>query len=155
MNPEQCTGEEAHMETILIWLAAGLVPLYLVSLIGGPMVLMDWLRKRREETIRCQIALTDAIDGHFGATVSPVVNVKRPLWGPWQIKIAAPFTRSAAMGRILALAHEVLAVADRMNPDHYEIVLTPRQEPVRDEEAKPPARHSPERWSGDTIAATR
>jgi hypothetical protein len=86
--------------------------------------------------------------------VSPVVNVKRPLWGPWQIKIAAPFTRPAAVGRILALAHEVLAVADRMTPDRYEIVLTPMQETVR-EEAKAPVRHSPGRWSGDTIAATR
>jgi len=142
------------METVLTWLALGLVPLYFASLIGGPMVLMDWLRKRREETIRCQIALTDAIDGQFGAIVSPVVNVRRPLWGPWQIKIAAPFTRMAAVGRILVLAHEVLAVADRITPDRYEIVLTPMEETVR-EEAKVPVCHSPERWPGDTIAATR
>ena len=121
------------MATILAWLSVVLVPLYLVSLIGGPMLLMDWLRKRREETIRRQIALTDAIDGHFGAIVSPAVMVKRPIWGPWKILMAVPFTRPAAVGRILALAHEVLSVADRIHSDRYEIVLRPKQETVRTE----------------------
>ncbi len=119
------------METILTWVGAVVAPLYLVSLVGGPMLLMDWLRKRREETIRLQIALTDAIDGELGAIVSPVM--KRPFWGPWQLRIAVPFARPAAVGRILALAHEVLSVADRMSPDRYQIVLTPKQDAIRTE----------------------
>ncbi len=143
------------METILKGVEGLLFVVFMASLLGGPAVLVDWLRRRRREVVMRQIALTDAIDGYFGAIVSPVVNVKRPLWRPWQIKIAAPFTRPAAVGRILALTHDVLAVTDRINPDRYEIVLTPRQEPVRDDEAKAAARHYGKRWSGDTIAATR
>jgi hypothetical protein len=137
------------MATILAWLSVVLVPLYMASLLGGPMFLMGWLRRRREETIRRQIALTDAIDGHFGALASPVVTVKRPLWGPWKILIAVPFTRPAAVGRILALAHEVLSVSERMHPDLYEIVLTPKHETVRTE--SPLLLDQPaERWPRDT-----
>ena len=99
--------------------------LLVFALIGCPMLLTDWLQNRRQAVIRRQIALTDAIDGRFGAVVAPVV--KRPLWGPWQIQIAVPFTRPGAVGRILAVAHEVLSVADCMNPGRYEIVLTPKQ----------------------------
>ena len=119
------------METVLTWLGVVAVSLYMVSLIGGPMVLVDWLRNRRQATVTRQIALTDAIDGQLGPMVSPVV--KRPLWGPWQIRIAVPFTRPAAIGRILTAAHEVLSVADRMDPHRYQIVLTPKQEPARQE----------------------
>jgi len=48
----------------------------------------------------------------------------------------------------------VLSVADRMNLRRYQIVLTPSQEPIREEE-KTPARQSTKRWHGDTIVATR
>jgi len=140
------------METILTLLGVVVVPLYMVSLIGGPMVLADWLRKRRQETIKRQIALTDAIDGQLGAIVSPVV--KKPLWGPWQIHIAVPFARAAAVGKILAIAHEALSVADGMNPGCYQIVLTPKPDSIR-EESKTRASQSAERWPGDTIVATR
>lgn len=138
------------METVLTWIGAVVAPLYLVSLIGGPMVLMDWLRSRRQETIRRQVALTDAIDGALGAIVSPVV--KRPLWGPWQVQIAVPSTRTASVGRILALAHEVFSATDGMTPDRYQIVLTPKKDPVR-EEATLCLDQPGERWPRDTRAA--
>lgn len=138
------------METILTWLSLVVVPLYVALWIGGPMVLTDWLRKRRQETIKRQIALTDAIDGQFGAMVAPVV--KRPLWGPWQIQIAVPFARPAAVGKILEVAHEVLSVADRMNPGRYEIVLTPKPDPMR-EEREMRAIQPAMRWSRDTRIA--
>ncbi len=127
------------------------VSLYVMLWIGGPMLLMDWLRNRRQETIKRQIALTDAIDGRLGAIVAPVV--KKPLWGPWQIQIAVPFARAAAVGKILAVAHEVLSVADRMNPGRYEIVLTPKQDPTH-KERETRASHPAERWPGDTIVAS-
>ena len=117
---------------------------------ANPFVLMDRVRNRRDETIRRQIALTDAIDAELGAIVAPVV--KKPLWGPWQIRIAVPFTRPAAVGRILAVAHEVFSASDRMSPDRYEIVLTPKQDPIR-EERKTRASQPAVRWHGDTIAA--
>lgn len=137
------------METILTGLQILLVVLFLASLFGGPVVLVDWLRKRRRETVMQQIALTDAIYEQFGSIASPVV--KRPLWGPRQIQFEIG---SGAVANVLVAAHEVLSVADRMNLGCYQIVLTPRQEPVR-EERKTPAPQSTERWPGDTIAATR
>lgn len=139
------------METILAGIGVVAVALYLVSLVGGPMLLMDWLRNRREETIRRQIALTDAIDAELGAIVAPVV--RKPLWGPWQIRIAVPFTRPAAVGRILAVAHEVLSAADRLDPGRCEIILTPSQEAVR-EETRARVSAPVERWPHeDRLAA--
>ncbi|HWU38609.1 MAG TPA: hypothetical protein VN203_13255, partial [Candidatus Acidoferrum sp.] len=135
------------METILGGIGTLLIMLFMASLFGGPFVLVNWLRKRRREVIMQQIALTDAIDGNFGAIVSPVVTVRRPLWGPWQIKIALPFTRPAAVGRVLSLAHEVLAMAGRMNPNRYEIVLAPTPEAIRKDNTPP--YQSAERWSRD------
>jgi hypothetical protein len=90
----------------------------------GPFVFAGWARARREETVKRQIALTEAIHRDLGSLVSPVV--RRPLWGPWQIRIAVPFSRPATVGSILALAHEAIAVGDWMNRDDYEIVLTPQ-----------------------------
>ena len=140
------------METILTWLSVAIAPLYMASLIGGPMILVDWLRRRRQEAIRLQIALTDAIDGQLGPIVSPVVTT--PLWGPWQIRIAVPFDRSEAFGPILALAEEVLYAAGRMRSDQYRIVLTVGQVPTRKERGTR-VLHSAQRWPGGSIVATR
>ena len=65
------------MGTILTGLQVLLVVLFMASLFGAPMVLVDWVRKRRRETVMQQIALADAIYGQFGSIASPVV--KRPL----------------------------------------------------------------------------
>lgn len=119
-------------------------------LIGGPMVLADWVRKRRQETIRRQIALTEAIDGELGALVAPLV--KRPLWGPWQIQISVPFARPSAVGRILAVAHEVLSVVERMHPSSYRIVLAAMQDPVQ-EARQPRVRHAAKPWASTPVAA--
>ncbi len=124
--------------------------LFVFLWIGGPMILMGWLQNRRHEATRRQIALTEAIDSQLGAIVAPVV--KKPLWGPWQIQIAVPFARPATVGRIIAVAHEVLSVADRMNPGRYQIVLTPKPDGTRGER-ETDASHSAERWPGDPIVA--
>ena len=137
------------METTLTGLQILLVALFMASLLGGPMVLADWLRKRHRETVMQQIALTDAIYAQFGPIASPVV--KRPLWGPRQIRFQVG---PGAVAKVLVAAHEVLSVADRMNLGRYQIVLTPRQESIREEE-KTPAPQSMKRWHGDTIVATR
>lgn len=139
------------MDTVLTLIAAAAGALYLVCLVGGPMVLMDWLRHRREEVTRRQIALTDAIDATLGPVVTPMV--RKSLWGPWQIRIAVPFTRPLAVGRILAVVREALSAADRMDPGRCEIIFTPGQDAVREETR---ARMSPpaERWPHeDRLAA--
>ena len=137
------------MGTILTGLQVLLAVLFMASLFGGPVVLVDWLRKRRRETVMQQIALTDTIYAQFGSIASPVV--KRPLWGPRQIQFQVG---PGAAAEALVAAHEVLSVADRMNLRRYQIVLTPSQEPIRGEE-KTRARQSTKRWHGDTIVATR
>ena len=137
------------METILAGMQTVLIVLFLASLFGGPVLLVDWLRKRRREVVMQQIALTDAIYAQFGSIASPVVT--RPLWGPREVQFEVG--RGAA-AKVLVAAHEVLSSADRMNLGRYRIVLTPRQESVREEKTTP-ARHSTKGWSGDTVAATR
>lgn len=90
-------------------------------LIGGPAVLIDRIRQRRGETIRRQIALTDAIHDTLGAVASPVV--RKPLVGPWQIRISVPFGRPAVVGRILAVTQDVFATLDGPAPDCFHVVL--------------------------------
>ena len=138
------------METALKLLSVAVVPLLVFLWIGGPILLTDWSRGRREETIRLQIALTDAIDAELGSIVSPVV--KKPLWGPWQILIAIPLARSAAVGKILALTHEVFSVTEGMTPDRYRIVLTPKQESISEEKMTRTSQPSV-RWPRDTRVA--
>lgn len=91
--------------------------------------LAAWRERRVKAAVARQIALTDAIAAEFGAIVAPVV--RKPLWGPWEIEIAVPFARPAAVGTILSIAHRVLAFAERTRPGRYRIVLTPQEEPVQ------------------------
>ncbi len=107
-------------------LLGGLVPLYALLWIGVPIVLTNWLRNRRQETTRRQVALTEAIDGRFGAIVAPVVT--KPLWGPREIRIAVPFQEPATVGGILDVVDELLSTSDRMESGRYEVVLTPAQD---------------------------
>ncbi len=111
--------------TILSTLAVWLFILCVFLGIAAPGVVVNWARRRREEAIRRQIALTDAIHGALGPIVSPVV--KKPLWGSWQIVIPVPLARPAVVGQIVRLAQAVLPAADRLNRDGYQIVLIPQQ----------------------------
>jgi hypothetical protein len=106
-------------------LAVALVTLYVFLWIGAPILLLGWLRSRRQEAIQRQIKLTDAIDARLGSIVSPVVT--KPLWGPWRVRIAMPLTRPAPVSRILAITHGVLSGIDRGNPGRYQVVLTPKE----------------------------
>lgn len=91
------------------------------ALIGGPMVMTDWVRKRREAVIARQIALTDALDGRFGAIVAPVVT--RPPFGPWEVRIAVPLHRSAILPRMLAAVDDAFGGGEGPTPRTYRILL--------------------------------
>ena len=138
------------MGTVQSLLGMAVVSLLAFLWIGAPILLTTWLRKRRQEAAQWQIALTDAIDGELGMIVAPVV--KQPLWGPRQIQLAVPFTRPSAAGKILAVAHQVLSASDRVSPARYQIVLTPKSEPMR-QGSEIHASPSAERWPGDTALA--
>ena len=138
------------MGTVQTLLGMAVVSLLAFLWIGAPILLTTWLRKRREEATQWQIALTDAIDGQLGMIVAPVV--RQPLWGPRQIQLAVPFTWPSAAGRILAVVHQVLSAVDRVGPARYQLVLTPKPEPVR-QGGEIRASRSAERWPGDTALA--
>lgn len=134
----------------VILLGMAVVWLLVFLWIGGPILLTDWVRNRRREAIRRQIALTEAIEGQFGSIVAPVVQKR--LWGPWQIRIAVPFTRPSAVAKILSLAHEMLSAADRMKPSRYQIVLTPQPESIH-EKRETRESQSVARWPNEIVAA--
>ena len=106
------------------WLITVAVTLLLLGGFAAFSVLPDRLRTRRQESIRQQIALTDALDGALGPVFAPVV--KRPFLGPWRIEIAAPLVQPTTVGRALAVAHQTL-VAEGIDPGGYRIVLTARE----------------------------
>ena len=124
------------------------VALLLVGGFAAFIALPDRLRRRRQESIRHQIALTDALDGALGPVVAPVV--KRPFLGPWRIEIAAPLVRPATVGRALAVTHQTL-VAEGIDPGGYRIVLTARKDAAQD---IPEARNRPAtgRWADRTAS---
>ena len=117
------------------------------ALVGGPIVLVDWLRRRRQTAIERQIALTDAIGGQVGAIVSPLVT--KPLFGPWEIRIAVPFHRSATVARILSVVDEVFQDVEGGAPRPYRIFLTAAADSLR--ETRPPRSTTP--WARKSIAA--
>lgn len=139
------------MGTGTILLGMAVFTLLAFVLVGGPAVLMDWLRKRSNEAIRCQIALTDAIDSQLGPIVSPVV--KNPLWGPWKVQIAVPFSRPGAVGTILQLVDELLTTSDYMGVGRYRIVLTAQQNGMRQESKSLTSRPTERRLGHAGLAA--
>ena len=124
--------------------------LLLFVLGGGPMLLVDWSRKRREREIARQIALTDALDGALGPIVAPVVT--KPLFGPWEIQLTVPVDKSATMGRILSVVDEVFADVEEAASRPYRIFLSTRPEPLREAHAFRTPR-SATRWAGNPIGA--
>ena len=138
------------MGSVQTLLGMAVVSLLAFLWIGAPILLTTWLRKRREEATRWQIALTDAIDGQFGMIVAQVVT--QSLFGPLQVRLAVPFTRPFAAGRILAVAQQALSTVERVSPRPYQIVLTPELEPARPTGGHGGS-HSPEGWPGDTALA--
>ena len=138
------------METILTLLGMLMVLLYAILWIAGPILLTAWVRNRREETIKRQIALTDAIHENLGAIVSP--EVQKPLWGPWQIRIAVPFTQPAVVGRILTVVDGMLSASSQMQPGRYQIILTSMEESLAGKRQWSPSQPV-ERWSRGAMAA--
>jgi len=120
------------------------------AVIGGPAMLADWSRRRRQTAIARQIALTDALDGRLGAIVAP--RVKQPLWGPWEVEIAVPFSTFATVGRILAIADEVLSGEEGIREDSYRIVLRAEPRPAR-KTHELRARRSANPWFRNPIGA--
>jgi hypothetical protein len=136
------------METTLDFAWAAIALLVILSFVGSA-ILPGWLRRRRGESARRQIVVTDALDAELGPIVAPVVM--RPLWGPWRIEIAAPLARSITVGRILAVTRRALG-ADGMPPDAYRVVLCDRPDSTR-RAGKSRAGGTGRRWASDAAAA--
>lgn len=119
------------------------------TLVGGPMVLVDWVRMRRQAVIARQIALTDALDAQFGPLVAP--TVKKPLFGPWEVQIAVPRLGSAVLARIIAVTDQVFAGVEGTPPMPYRMLL--RVTPTSWRAVERPLRRSAERWPGSPVAA--
>lgn len=110
------------MEAGVMVIAVAVFSVLAFALLGGPMLLSDWARKRREIEIARQIALTDALDGRLGAVVAPIVT--KTLFGPWEVRIAAPLLLPAAQARMLSVIDDVFADSTGIAPDSYRVILT-------------------------------
>jgi hypothetical protein len=110
------------MDTVMTMTAVAVFSVLAFTLLGGPMLVTDWARNRREEEITRQIALTDALDGRLGAVVAPIV--KQTLLGGWEVRIAAPLLSPAAQARMLAVIDEVFADGKDAIRGSYRVVLT-------------------------------
>lgn len=105
-------------------MVVGVVVLVLLGfvLFGGPMILVDCLRRRRQAAIVRQVALTEALDGRLGAWVAPVVT--KPFLGPWQIRLAVPCLPSTAAAEMLSVVDDVFSGVEEKGAPTYRIVLS-------------------------------
>jgi hypothetical protein len=131
-------------------LASGVFALLLFVLGGGPMLAVDWLRKRRQQEVAQQIALTDAIDGQVGVVVAPVV--RKPLFGPWEIRITVPVDQSTTVAKILSVVDGAFGGVVAAGSRPYRIFLTARPDSLREMRA-PGTPRSATRWAGHPIRA--
>jgi hypothetical protein len=120
------------------------------TLVGGPLLLVDWSRERRRTVIERQIALTDALDGVLGPIVAPVVS--KPLFRPWEIQIAVPFLRSAELARMVSVVDDVFFRVEGGRGLSYRIVLSMKRDAVREVRRRREHR-SPKRWAGNAVGA--
>jgi hypothetical protein len=143
-------GREKTVNTTAMVLGGLTLVLFLSVLCGGPMFLVDWLRKRRQEEIARQVALTDAIDGQLGAVVAPVVT--KPFFGPWEIRIAVPLYQSAKVAGILSVVDDAFPCDGLAGSRPYRLFLTARPDPPREASASRKPR-SARRWAGNPAGA--
>lgn len=136
------------MATTLDFAWAVIALLVVLGFVGSA-ILPGWLQRRRSESARRQIVLTDALDAELGPIVAPVVT--RPFWGPWRIEIAAPLARPITVGRILAVTRRALS-SDGMAPDAYRVLLCDRPDSTRGA-GKSRAGRAEGRWASNPTAA--
>ena len=116
-------------------------------LFGGPMILVDYARKRRHAAAERQIALTDALDGRLGAVVAPVVTKRR--LGPWEIRLAVPRNGSAATAEMLSVVDDLFSDVAGKDASTYRIVLSAKPDSVQGL----PVSRSVRPWAGGARAA--
>lgn len=92
--------------------------------VAGLLLLSTYRERRAQQVLARQLAVTEAIHRELGAVAAPVV--RKPAWGPWQLRLALPLDRPALAARILAIAHAVLAGGER-RPWPLQIVLVPAE----------------------------
>jgi len=92
------------------------------TLVGGPLLLLDWRQRRRLMEIEHQILLTDALDREFGGIFAPVVT--KPLLGPWAIHLAVPYSEPTILARVFSVVGTVFGGVLGMAPNAYQIFLS-------------------------------
>ena len=105
-----------------------LVALFPFGLLIAALKISSWRQHVRLAEIARQIAVTDAIHAELGAVVSPVV--RRTLGRGWRLSIPVPLDRPDTVTQVLSAAYSAFSTAERTGPRHFEIVLTPQEQPV-------------------------
>jgi hypothetical protein len=105
-----------------------LVTLFPFGLLIAALNLSSWRQRTRLAEIARQIAVTDAVHAELGAVVSPVV--RRKLGRGWRLTIPVPLDRPDTVIQVVSAAYGVFSARERTSPRHFEIVLTPQENPV-------------------------
>ena len=138
------------MDAGAIVVGIAVVGLLVCTMVGGPMALVEWVRTRRAEVIARQIALTEALDGRLGPIIAPVVT--KPLFGPWEVRIAVPLLRSTLQARMLAVIDDVFADVEATALGTYRVILAVAHDP-RGAEWENGPRRPEKRWAGTPVGA--
>ena len=100
--------------------------LLMLGMLAGLLLVAGRVQRARAQRVERQIAVTDAIHRELGAVVAPVVT--RQGRHRWTVAVTAPFDRPLALGRMLAIAYDVMASEPSAATPEVSFVLRPRAE---------------------------
>jgi hypothetical protein len=112
------------MHTVLGLLLAALPIVLVVALFR----LVGATQRRRAAAIARQIHLTDQVHARLGAVVAPFVE--KPLGRPWQVLVSVPLDRPELVTALVEIVADDFAARSPRRPEPFQIVLSPREQPV-------------------------
>lgn len=107
---------------IAIGIAVAMIPFLTVA---GLLGLSGHLRRREDDRINRQIAVTDAMHRELGAAAAP--EVRRDWLGGWTVSAAVPFEQEKAVAAVARIVHEFFATFYPKDVPRLRVLLTPRE----------------------------
>jgi hypothetical protein len=106
---------------IAVGVAVATIPFLAVA---GLLGLSGHLRRREDDRIFRQIAVTDALHRELGAVAAP--EVRRDWPGGWTVSAAVPFEQEEAVAAVARIVHEFFVAFYPKDVPRLRVLLIPR-----------------------------
>jgi hypothetical protein len=114
--------DETRLAEIAVGIAVAMIPFLTVA---GLLGLSAHLRRREDDRISRQVAVTDAMHRELGAAAAP--EVRRDWLGGWTVSAAVPFEQEEAVAAVARIVHEFFVTFYPKDAPRLRVLLTPRK----------------------------